>query len=131
MTYQPDFFTTAIRMFSALLLVLGIILVAFYLFRKLAKRNVMPSGINFIRIIDRSYIGVKKSITLVEVSGKFLVLGVTNDRISLLTQIEDSDSLMLLNKTTTESPSSGFKSQLNRLLDKSKNSSKKMDALPQ
>ena len=37
--------------------------------------------------------GVKKSVTMVEVPGAVLVLGVTNDHIRLLTKIEDESLL--------------------------------------
>ncbi len=115
---QPDFIATAIKMFSALLLVLGIFMGSFYLLRRVLKRDVAAPGRRFIRIIDRSYIGVKKSVTLVEVSGKVLVLGVTNDHISLLTQIEDPDSVAQLKGTRTTGVPMSFSNHLSRLLKK-------------
>ncbi len=113
---QPDFVTTAIKMFSALLLVLGIFMGAIYLLRRVMKRDVAVPGRKLIRIIDRTYIGVKKSVTLVEVSGKVLVLGVTNDRISLLTQIEDPDSIEKLKDAHATGAPVSFSSHLSRLL---------------
>ena len=59
---QPDFIATAIKMFSALLLVLGIFMGSFYLLRRFLKRDVPGRGKKIIRIIDRSYIGVKKKV---------------------------------------------------------------------
>ena len=113
---QPDFITTAIKMFSALLLVLGIFLGSFYLLRRLLKRDVASPGGKFIRIIERSYIGVKKNVTLVEVSGKILVLGVTSDRISLLTQIEDPGSIEQIKKSSANGAPMSFSNHLSRLL---------------
>ncbi len=119
---QPDFITTAIKMFSALLLVLGIFLGSFYLLRRLMKRDLSSPGKKIIRIIDRNYIGVKKSVTLVEVPGKILVLGVTNDHISLLTQIEDPDSIEQIKESNTNGAPMNFSSHLSRLLTKVRDS---------
>ena len=118
MIEQPDFITTAIKMFSALLLVLGIFLGTFYLLRRVMKRDVADPGKKNIRIIDRNYIGVKKSVALVEVPGKVLVLGVTNDHISFLTQIDDPASIEQLKRTGRAGASTTFSSNLNRLLTK-------------
>lgn len=120
MTYHPDFIATAIKMFSALFLVLGIFLGAFYLLRRFVKRDGVAPGRKFINIIDRTYIGVKKSVTLVEVAGKILVLGVTNDHISLLTQIEDQDSIEQLKTSNPAGVSMSFASHLTRMLSRVK-----------
>ena len=118
MIEQPDFITTAIKMFSALLLVLGIFLGTFYLLRRVMKRDVADPGKKNIRVIDRNYIGVKKSVALVAVPGKVLVLGVTNDHISFLTQIDDPASIEQLKRTDRAGASTNFSSHFNRLLTK-------------
>lgn len=118
---QPDFIATAIKMFSALLLVLGIFMGSFYLLRRVVKRDVGTRGRNVIRIIDRSYIGVKKSVTLVDVAGKVLVLGVTDNQISLLTQIEDPDRIEQLKGSKVTGASGSFSNHLSRLLTKTRN----------
>jgi len=117
MTYEPDFFATAIRMFSALLLVLGIFLGSFYVLRRLLKRDGVTQGTSLMRTLDKTYLGVKKSVTLVAVCDKILVLGVTNDRISLLSEIDDPDSVVKL-KQTGSGPPMSFKNHLGRLLSK-------------
>lgn len=118
MSHQPDIIMTAIKMFSALLLVLGIFMGSFYVLRRFTKRDMASADNKPIRIIDKSYIGVKKNVTLVEVSGLVLVLGVTQDRISLLTKIEDQVQIDLLKKTDSRQRPASFTGQLNRLLAK-------------
>ena len=125
---QPDFITTAIKMFSALLLVLGVFLGTFYLLRRVMKRDVANPGKKNIRIIDRNYIGVKKSVALVEVPGKVLVLGVTNDHISLLTQIDDPTSLEQLKGVDRAGDHTSFSSHFNRLLTKVREDSSEKEA---
>jgi len=118
MSYSPDFLATAIKMFSALLLVLGILLGSFYVLRRLSKRDGAALQRNLIHVVDRTYIGVKKSITLVEVSGEFLVLGVTSDRISFLTRIEDQDRIQTLKSNGPAGTPKSFSNHLNQLLAK-------------
>ena len=71
MIAQPDFITTAIKLFSALLLVLGLFMGGVYLLRRVVKRDGTVPGGKLIRVIDRSYIGVKKSVTLVKCPARF------------------------------------------------------------
>jgi flagellar protein FliO/FliZ len=42
-----------------------------------------------IRVVASQYVGIKKNIALVEVPGAVLVVGISNDNISMLTKIED------------------------------------------
>ncbi len=120
MTYHPDFFTSALKMFSALLLVLGILLACFYLMRRLVHRDGMVAGTPSARVIDRTPIGVKKNITTIEVAGRILVLGVTHDRISVLTQIEDQESVERFTNHVSQSASTRFSDQFSRLLKKAR-----------
>ena len=89
MTLEPELFSTAIKLLVSLVIVLGIGLLAYYGMRKLMNNNGLMANEKLIKVISNSYIGVKKSISLVEIPGAILVLGVTNDRINLLTTIED------------------------------------------
>jgi flagellar protein FliO/FliZ len=85
----PDAISTTVQMLMALAIVLGGLFVVFYFVKRFLKRDVSGSGDPLIRVIANRYIGVKKNIALVEVPGAVLVLGVSNDNISLLSKIED------------------------------------------
>ncbi len=89
MTTTPDVASSAFQMLIALGIVLGGLLVVFYLMKRYLKRDVGGPNGQLIRVIANRYIGVKKNIALVEVPGSILVIGVSNDKISLLTKIED------------------------------------------
>lgn len=89
MTPAPDPISTTLQMLTALAVVIGVLLVAFYAMKRFLKREAGSSGNPLIRVIANQYIGIKKNIALVEVPGTVLVLGISNDRISLLTKIED------------------------------------------
>lgn len=89
MNMAPDLVSTALQMLTALGIVLGGLLVVFYLIKRFFKRDAGGSKEQLIRVVASQYIGIKKNIALVEVPGAILVVGVSNENISLLTKIED------------------------------------------
>ena len=91
MNSAPNVISGAFQMLTALGIVLGGLLVIFYLMKRYVKRD--PAGTNgrLIQVIASQYIGIKKNIALVKVPGTILVVGISNDRISLLTKIEDKE----------------------------------------
>ncbi|MBW1822820.1 MAG: flagellar biosynthetic protein FliO [Deltaproteobacteria bacterium] len=93
MSIYPDIIPTAIKMLTALGVVLGGMLVVYYFAKRILKRQVGNSKGKMIRVIESSYIGVKKNISLVEIPGAILVLGITNDNISLLSKIENQETI--------------------------------------
>ena len=93
MNTTPDVVSNAFQMLTALGIVLGGVLVIFYLMKRYIKKGVGNSNGQLIRVIASQYIGFKKNIALVEVPGTILVIGISNDRISLLTKIEDNADL--------------------------------------
>jgi flagellar protein FliO/FliZ len=121
MNYQPDLISTSLRMFAALALILGGLL--FFLYYTKRKFKSKETGFNgkLIRVLGNTYIGMKKHISLVEVPGAILVLGITNDNISLLTKVED-DAIVEKLREHGGDISSSFSEQLQRLSLKFKNS---------
>ncbi len=82
-----EMFLGLLKMGGALLVVLGVIATTAYL----AKRFVYPRlGLKNspIQILATSYLGAKKEIALIEVGERFLVVGITPNQISLLTEME-------------------------------------------
>lgn len=114
MTTAPDALATTLQMLTALAVVVGALLVAFYLMKRFLKRDAGGSGSPLIRVIASQYIGIKKNIALVEVPGTVLVLGISNDRINLLTKIEDQTVLDGIKENTPRSAVS-FSDHLQRL----------------
>ena len=114
MNTSPDVFSSALQMLMALGIVLGGLLAVFYLLKRYLKRDAGGAGGKLIRVIASQYVGIKKNIALVEVPGTILVVGISNDKISLLTKIEDKEVLAgLLQETSGAVPS--FSDQLQRL----------------
>ena len=114
MNTSPDVFSSTLQMLMALGIVLGGLLGVFYLLKRYLKRDAGGSGGKLIRVIASQYVGIKKNIALVEVPGAVLVVGITNDKISLLNKIEDKEVLADLRQETSGAVPS-FSDQLQRL----------------
>ena len=89
MNSAPDVVSSAFQMLMALGIVLGGLLVIFYFMKRYLKRDGGGSNTQLIKVIASQYIGIKKNIALVKVPGTILVVGVSSDKISLLTKIQD------------------------------------------
>ena len=80
------------RVISTLLIVVALIIGTVYILKK--KYGVQAKiGRNkkLIQIIDHTPMGVKKSVFLIKIPGKHLLLGVTNDKIELITDVANED----------------------------------------
>ncbi|MDD2671228.1 MAG: flagellar biosynthetic protein FliO [Syntrophales bacterium] len=87
-----DVFASLLKLFSALAVVLGLMIGGMYLFRGLMKRAGQGSD-DMIRILSTKYLGPKASIMLMDILGQIVVVGVAGGKITMLTTITDSASL--------------------------------------
>ena len=88
MNATPDMLTTGLKMIASLGMVLAVILVLMVGLRKLTRQRMGAAGGKQIQVLESHYMGVKKTISLVSVPGKVLVLGITGDRINLLETLD-------------------------------------------
>ena len=114
MNTAPDILSTTLKMLTALGIVMGGLLVVFYFMKRFLKRDIGGSKEQLIKVIASQYIGIKKNISLIEVPGSILVVGVSNDNISLLTRIEDKVILDTLRRENSRVAPS-FSDHLQRL----------------
>ena len=114
MNYHPDFIWTALKMLVALGILLGVLVLGLYFAKRMFKGGDTQSKRRLIRVLANTYVGVKKNISLVEVPGAILVLGVTSDTINLLTKIEDEEVLKKFRGAEDESIPGLFSSQLQK-----------------
>jgi len=81
----PDLFMAGVKMVGTLAVLIGGLLLALYLVKRLgAARTGLFGGQELIRIIGTRALAPKKYIALVEVGDSVLTLGVTNEGISCL-----------------------------------------------
>lgn len=89
--------STSLKMFFMLLVVLGIMLLIFYCFKKFVwKNSIFGGGDKPVKVLSTGYLGPKKSIALVEIAGEVLVLGIANENITLLSNIQDETKIDLI-----------------------------------
>lgn len=89
-----SFFWSFLKMLSALALVIGLMIAALVVVKKYFYQSPAASGGNtMIDIISTHHLGPKNSFMLVDVLGQVLLLGVSNQEISLLTTITDPDAM--------------------------------------
>ena len=78
-----------IQMVAALALVLGIILLFYYVSNRWLRPHGAARGAErHIRLVETRYLAPKKSLVLVEVGGEFLLLGSSGDNLSFIKQID-------------------------------------------
>ena len=119
---EVDFVSSIIKMIASLALVLAGILATYWVVKRFVlKRGGGFGGRNLIRILATGYLGQKKNITLVEVAGEVLVIGITNNNISLLTKIEDKEKIEEIHSTHgLNSSGHSFEHQLKKVSSKMK-----------
>jgi flagellar biogenesis protein FliO len=115
MNTTPDMLATAFKMLAALGLVLGGLGIFFYLTRRVMRKNSGGYKDQLIRVLASQYVGLKKNISLVEVPGAILVLGISGDTICLLTKIEDKGILDQIQNETSGRVTASFSDHLNKI----------------
>ena len=116
MNATPDMLFTALKMLAALMLVLGGLAIFFYIAKRVMRREIGgPANNKMIRVLASQYIGLKKNISLVEVPGALLVIGISGDNIRLLTQIKDKNILDQIHDQQSERLNPSFSDHLNKI----------------
>lgn len=109
-----------LRMFASLFFVLGLIVLAAWLFRRYGPRTIAQGGRgDAIHIVGSRPLGGRRSLMLVRVRGQTLLLGVTPQSIQCLTEIHELDGEWAQPPDTTSEiaeklPASGFGKELER-----------------
>ncbi len=109
MSPMPDLMLAGIKMIAALGVVLALVLLMLVGLRKLAGQRIGGGSAKRIQVLESHYMGVKKSIALVRVPGKVLVLGLCGDRINLLDTLEETlaDTAMAASDSDRSSDGTG------------------------
>jgi flagellar biogenesis protein FliO len=124
MNTSPQLLVTAVKMVAALGIVLLGMLLVYYLTRRLTNIGGRTPKSNLIRVLSNHYLGMKKSICLVQVPGAVLVVGISSDAMRLLTKIEDPAVLEKLHPEPASALAPNFSDYLQKLLQRVKPSPK-------
>ena len=90
-------------MVTTLSLVLGLIFLLFFGFKKYVLKNTAFGGGKLVQVLSTNFLAPKKNIALVEVAGEILVLGVSDQNISLLTSIREPERIEEIKNTHGDS----------------------------
>jgi len=120
MNYPPDLISTSLKMLIVLAVLVGGLLITFYYTKRKIGKQIGGSKGKLIRVLGNTYIGVKKQISLVEIPGAVLVLGLSGDNISLLAKIDDDNILGNIKSFEESKGLPSFSDQLQKLSSKFK-----------
>lgn len=115
-----DIWSISMRLGFGLALVVLLAWGAAHLLRKSTLGKQLGADNTLIRVAERAYLGPKKAVFLVEIGGRALALGVTDDRITTLAEWTAGE----LDLTPRPSVPSPFASQLKNVLGKTAGESK-------
>jgi flagellar biosynthetic protein FliO len=72
---------------------LAFTILVIFLVKKFAARRSLESSSRFIKLIDFFNLTYDKQIVLVEILGRYYVLGVTSQRVNLISEIADKETI--------------------------------------
>ncbi len=109
----PELVTAALKMIGVLVLIVGGLLGFNVYSKRFLKNRVGGPGRKSVQVLESTPIGLKKAVTLVKVPGAVLVLGITNDRITLLDRL-DGQAEEALNLVASQASVPSFKAHLQK-----------------
>jgi flagellar biogenesis protein FliO len=115
MNATPDMLSTAFKMLAALGLVLGGLGVLFFFAKRIMRKDIGGNQQKLIHVLANQYMGMKKNISVVQVPGAILVVGISGDSIRLLAKIEDKEILDQFQKQASGHMTPSFSDHLNKI----------------
>ena len=94
---------------------LGGLGIFFYFAKRMLRKDIGTAGRKMIHVLASQHIGLKKNISLVEIPGAILVVGITGDTIRLLTKIEDKTTLDQIHDRGSGRITPSFTDQFNKI----------------
>jgi flagellar protein FliO/FliZ len=116
MNSAADIVSSGLKILFSLVVVLAGLLVLFYTAKRILKNS--AAGINgggVVKVLGSTCIGFKRYISLIDIPGCILVIGICGDSMSLLSKIEDRDMIDQIRERTKSSPA--FLSHLKKASD--------------
>jgi len=110
-----------LKMISALVVVVFCIYVGLYLLKRLTGGRSSGNGsTKILEVLETTYVAPKRTISLVRVADKSVLVGVTDTQISVLTELDADDTTAILarEKETTSVANEGFRKLLGSASEK-------------
>jgi len=99
-TSPPSIVAAVVKMISALAVVIAVVYGALYLLRKLmGRRYGGAAGGGSLEVLQTTYVGPHKAISLVRVGRRSVLVGVTDNHISTLTELDPEETDEITTRT--------------------------------
>lgn len=114
---QMSWWSTLAYLISLVAVFAFVVVMAYFASRFLSGRFQQQATSNGGKILEHLALGPNKSVCVVEIGGKVVLLGVTEHQVSLLGEIEDADEIDRLRRQAVVQPvdAGAFASQLSTL----------------
>lgn len=100
---------TLAKMVGALFLVIICIYVGIYLLKKMmGGRYNGTNRLNALEVLESTGVGPKQNVTLIRVGEKSVLVGITGERMALLTELDSEDTAALMTSTPAECEPDAF-----------------------
>ncbi len=105
----PSLAASGFKMFYTLALVLGVMFLVFFIFKKTVWKHSLGGDKQLVKVLGSGFLGPRKTISLVEVAGEILIVGISGDTITLLSNIKDEKKIEKIKSDQNGDPSkAGF-----------------------
>jgi flagellar protein FliO/FliZ len=94
----PDLAGGLAQMVGSLILVIGIILILYYLAGRFMKARPQGGSFGYIRVVETRHLAPKKSLVLVEVGGEYLLLSNSGEGVNFVKQVEMLEEIEVLDE---------------------------------
>ena len=102
------------KVFGALLVVVGLMLVLLYFIKRVGIGSGRSRGGSAIAVLETRMVAPRKYIAIVEIADKCLALGITEHNINLLADLGAEVKAALVNQSNAVKPGSAFAGLLNK-----------------
>jgi len=105
---QSDIWLAGFKTLAMLLIVLGFLILVLYLMKRFFyQKNGLGHG-NLIRVLSTHHVTPKGRVTLIDVAGEKMLLGITSENITYLGKIEPSTALARLEEAEQKKTGNGI-----------------------
>jgi flagellar biogenesis protein FliO len=80
--------TAIFKVTGSLTLVIGIMLLLFFLFRKIGLNKGLSQSGSLINVLESRLVAPKKYVAIIEIASKCVAVGITDNSMTLLTEID-------------------------------------------
>ncbi len=112
----PELVTAGGQLFYSFLIFIFVLCLAYYLTKVVSVKRMQVLNTKNIKILEMVSLGVGVSLAIVEIGGKHLLVSISKDKVSLVTEL-DKDTLIFNEKGNSNY---NFSEQFKKLLNKGK-----------